>query len=121
MPLALESHDTMFTPAHVTVLAAVVKDIISTVPGADIVSFHPRLQPTIVAKGLLLVTTRTRHRPRPKSIQGQGSVNGARLPMISFVYDTHMCISTLTARTSHQGASKSESKREYLLCMPLKK
>ena len=40
MKIAAGTHDTMFTPAHVKVLAAVVKDIISAVPGADVVSSH---------------------------------------------------------------------------------
>ncbi|KAL4075275.1 hypothetical protein V8B97DRAFT_2022271 [Scleroderma yunnanense] len=43
MKIAAGSHDTMFTPAHVKVLAGVVKDIIATVPGAGEVSPPPRL------------------------------------------------------------------------------
>ncbi|KAI6009612.1 putative nonribosomal peptide synthetase [Pisolithus orientalis] len=38
MKVAAGSHDTMFTPAHVKVLAGVLKEILATVPGAGSVS-----------------------------------------------------------------------------------
>ncbi|KAI6142295.1 putative nonribosomal peptide synthetase [Pisolithus thermaeus] len=37
MKIAAGSHDTMFTPAHVKVLAGVVKEILATIPGAGYV------------------------------------------------------------------------------------